>query len=46
MRERAAELGGECVVKSFSTGGTQVRASLPCTPGTGGVDAQLSESEA
>jgi signal transduction histidine kinase len=45
MRERAAELGGECVVKSFSTGGTQVRASLPCTPGTGGVDAQLSESE-
>ena len=47
MRERAAELGGECVVESFSAvGGTRVRASLPCTPGAGGVDAQLSESEA
>jgi signal transduction histidine kinase len=46
MRERAAELGGECVVESFPAGGTRVRASLPCTPGTGGVDAQqLSESE-
>jgi signal transduction histidine kinase len=47
MRERAAELGGECVVESFSAvGGTRVRASLPCTPGAGAVDAQLSESEA
>jgi signal transduction histidine kinase len=47
MRERAAELGGECVVESFSAvGGTRVRASLPCTPGAGGVDTQLSESEA
>jgi signal transduction histidine kinase len=40
MRERAAELGGECVVESFSAGGTRVRASLPYTPGA----AQLSES--
>jgi signal transduction histidine kinase len=47
MRERAAELGGECVVESFSAvGGTRVRASLPCTPGAGAVDAQPSESEA
>jgi signal transduction histidine kinase len=41
MRERAAELGGQCVVESSSAGGTRVRASLPCTPGA----AQLSESE-
>jgi signal transduction histidine kinase len=40
MRERAAELGGECVVESFPAGGTRVRASLPCTPGAGAVDAQ------
>src|SRR5215204_2039798 len=40
MRERAAELGGECVVDSFSAGGTRVRASLPYTPGA----AELSES--
>ena len=40
MRERAAELGGECVVDSFSAGGTRVRASLPYTPGTGAVDAR------
>jgi signal transduction histidine kinase len=40
MRERAAELGGECVVESFSAGGTRVRASLPCIPGA----AELSES--
>jgi signal transduction histidine kinase len=39
MRERAAELGGECVVESLSAGGTRVRASLPCTPGAGAVDA-------
>ena len=38
MRERAAELGGECVVESLSAGGTRVRASLPCTPGTEAVD--------
>jgi signal transduction histidine kinase len=49
MRERAAELGGECVVESFPAGGTRVRASLPCTPDTGAVDtrrpgaAELSE---
>ena len=50
MRERAAELGGECVVESFSSGGTRVRASLPYALGSGPVDArrpgaaQLSES--
>jgi signal transduction histidine kinase len=43
MRERAAELGGECVVESFPAGGTCVRASLPCTPDAGAVDAQPSE---
>jgi signal transduction histidine kinase len=38
MRERAAELGGDCVVKSLSAGGTRVRASLPCAkPAGGGV---------
>jgi signal transduction histidine kinase len=31
MRERAAELGGECVVESLSADGTRVRALLPCT---------------
>ncbi len=30
MRERAAELGGGCVVKSTPAGGTLVRATLPC----------------
>ena len=30
MRERAEELGGECAVESLPTGGTCVRASLPC----------------
>src|SRR5918997_1379247 len=50
MRERAAELGGECVVELFLAGGTRVRASLPYTPGAGAVDArhpdvaELSES--
>src|SRR5215207_3741073 len=50
MRERAAELGGECVVESFSSGCTRVRASLPYALGSGPVDArrpgaaQLSES--
>ena len=30
MRERAAELGGSCVVEPLPEGGTRVRASLPC----------------
>jgi signal transduction histidine kinase len=34
MHERAAELGGECVVESLPAGGTRVRASLPCTGDT------------
>jgi signal transduction histidine kinase len=29
MRERAAELGGSCVVESVPNGGTSVRARLP-----------------
>ena len=38
MRERAAELGGDCVVESLSAGGTRVRASLPCAKPAGGGD--------
>lgn len=30
MRERAEELGGECVIESLLTGGTRVVAHLPC----------------
>jgi signal transduction histidine kinase len=33
MRERAAELGGECVVEPGPAGGTRVRARLPLVPG-------------
>jgi signal transduction histidine kinase len=33
MRERAAELGGECVVERGPAGGTRVRARLPLVPG-------------
>ncbi|MBW7475552.1 sensor histidine kinase [Paenibacillus oenotherae] len=29
MRERAAEIGGECVIERLNTGGTRVRALLP-----------------
>jgi signal transduction histidine kinase len=29
MRERAAELGGECVIENIPSGGTSVRAHLP-----------------
>ncbi|MNY44622.1 Sensor histidine kinase LiaS [compost metagenome] len=29
MRERAAEIGGECVIERLNTGGTRVRAMLP-----------------
>jgi signal transduction histidine kinase len=36
MGERAAELGGSCVVESLPEGGTRVRALLPCaTPKAG-----------
>jgi signal transduction histidine kinase len=31
MRERAEELGGSCIVESSPSGGTCVRAALPCT---------------
>ena len=30
MRERAAELGGWCTVEALASGGTRVRAYLPC----------------
>jgi signal transduction histidine kinase len=30
MRERAAELGGSCTVEALPSGGTRVRALLPC----------------
>jgi two-component system NarL family sensor kinase len=30
MRERAEELGGSCVVESAPSGGTRVKAQLPC----------------
>jgi len=33
MRERAAELGGSCVVEAASGGGTLVRARLPMRDG-------------
>ena len=33
MRERAAELGGSCTVEALQSGGTRVRASLPCSRG-------------
>jgi len=36
MRERAAELGGECDIGSPAGGGTLVRARLPLTPGGSG----------
>jgi signal transduction histidine kinase len=45
MRERAAELGGHCVVETLPVGGTRVRASLPCTTATRAVDAPYPESE-
>lgn len=33
MRERAKELGGECLVERVTSGGTRVRASLPISRG-------------
>jgi signal transduction histidine kinase len=33
MRERAEELGGSCVVSSAPSGGTRVKAQLPCVKG-------------
>jgi len=45
MRERAAELGGHCVVDTLPAGGTRVRTSLPCTPAARAVDAPYPESE-
>jgi signal transduction histidine kinase len=45
MRERAAELGGHCVVETLPAGGTRVRASLPCTTAARAVDARHSGSE-
>jgi signal transduction histidine kinase len=45
VRERAAELGGHCVVESLPAGGTLVRALLPCTTAARAVDARPPESE-
>jgi signal transduction histidine kinase len=33
MRERAAELGGECVIETISSSGTRIRARLPLGKG-------------
>jgi signal transduction histidine kinase len=38
MRERAAELGGWCAVEAPASGGTRVRACLPCERGSGPAD--------
>jgi signal transduction histidine kinase len=38
MRERAAELGGWCTVEAVGSGGTRVRASLPCGRDSGTED--------
>ena len=35
MRERAAELGGSCKIEALPSGGTRVRACLPCGLGDG-----------
>ena len=43
MRERAAELGGDCVVKSSPAGGTLVRATLPCKGCAGSGDKESEE---
>jgi signal transduction histidine kinase len=38
MRERAAELGGFCTIEALASGGTRVRACLPCGHGAGSGD--------
>ena len=38
MRERAAELGGSCTVEALASGGTRVRAYLPCGRDSGTAD--------
>jgi signal transduction histidine kinase len=38
MRERAAELGGWCTVEAMASGGTRVRALLPCRDDAGTAD--------
>ena len=40
MRERAAELGGTCVILSGPAGGTRVRASLP-VPGASDIEPKV-----
>src|SRR5690606_22308825 len=40
MRERAAELGGECVIENGRSGGIRVKASLPIPNATGPADLQ------
>jgi len=36
MRERADELGGTCIIESWTSGGTRVHAELPITPSAHG----------
>ncbi len=45
MRERAAELGGTCTVEAPASGGTRVRAYLPCGRDSGTAD-DMTEREA
>jgi len=44
MRERAAELGGSFEIDAVASGGTRVRACLPCSP-EDGVGENLPESK-
>jgi signal transduction histidine kinase len=43
MRERAAELGGWCTVEPLASGGTQVRARLPCRGASGTADDMITQ---
>ncbi|MDQ4128478.1 MAG: GAF domain-containing sensor histidine kinase [Actinomycetota bacterium] len=45
MRERAAELGGWCTVETPASGGTNVRAFLPCGSGTADASTKLRSQE-
>ena len=38
MRERAAELGGSCTVEALASGGTRIRAYLPCVGDSGTIN--------
>ena len=45
MRERAEELGGSCDIDAPSTGGTRVRAFLPCSVALGEAPNRVDEAE-